>query len=353
MHYLCGIIHFLIAMINVITKTRFETVALLAVMFVLCSCSKSEEPEVVDPVCVGIAWRADINSEFYTNIVRTFKAAGIKTVMLPQVKATLFTYDGEALDPQHFDEHNILLTEYAEMVKSGTPSNAASALQGIDAVVFSGGEDIAPTLYHVPQPWHGIAEEEDYNATRDVSDYLLMAYVIEHDIPMIGFCRGLQMLGVVSGTTIIQDIPVYYAQKGKTYHYEHRNQTLTDGYRDYSPHVVDVTDKGSLLYTITQSDVIEGVPSWHHQAIGSVEGTALSVTGTTTTDGIEIVEVCERKDKSFVMGLQYHPEAAVVKWLDNVPNASSFISYSNAMEFFNAFALAAKKYAPRHNIQCE
>jgi len=319
----------------------------LFILILCCDCSKSDTPQADSEVCIGIAWRADTSSEFYTNVLRAFEAAGIKTVMLPQVKVDEWKYDGEILAPEYYDEHQILRQDYANMVKSGTESNADEILDGVDAVVFTGGEDIAPTLYRNPVAWHGIMEELDYNATRDVSDYLLMSQVLEEDIPMMGMCRGMQMIGVVSGATVIQDIPVYFADKGKIYNFEHRNVAPAGGYRDYAPHDVDVKDRNSLIYAITQTDVIRGVPSWHHQAVDNVDGTPLSITATTTTDGIEIIEVLERKDKSFVIGLQYHPEAAIVKWLDNYPNASSFMAYNNAIAYFKALAAAAKKKAGR------
>ncbi len=312
----------------------------VAILFLLsCCCSTKDKGE---KVCIGIAWRADTDSEFCQNVVRSLKEAGAEVVLLPQVKADAFDYDGEILDEKYYDEHSILLQPYADMVKSETASNAAEAVKGIDAIVFSGGEDISTTLFLHPVPWHGIPEEEDYNPTRDISDYLLMAYAIRNDIPVLGLCRGMQMLGVLSGATVIQDIPVHFSEQGKTYNYEHRNQKPADGYRDYASHVVNVTDTNSLLYEITGTQVIAGVPSWHHQAIGSVDGTPLSVTATTTTDGISIIEACERKDKSFVLGVQYHPEVAVVKNLDKKANASDYISYEEGLAYFQALVSQAK-----------
>ncbi|MCR4766251.1 MAG: gamma-glutamyl-gamma-aminobutyrate hydrolase family protein [Bacteroidaceae bacterium] len=327
-----------------VTRRMSQSVtwSLVIALMLFTACDNADDP-IDDPeVCVGIAWRGDADSEFYTNVVRTFQAAGVKTVMLPQVKADAFEYDGQDLDDDYYDEHRILLQTYADMVKAGTASNVAEVLKGIDAVVFTGGEDIAPTLYKQPEPWHGISEEEDYNATRDVNDYLLMSYVIQNNIPMLGMCRGMQMLGVVSGASVIQDIPVYFNELGKTYHYQHRNQQVIGGYRDYAPHDVDVKDQSSILYDIAKTTFIEGVPSWHHQAILSVEGTPLTVVATTDTEGVEMIEALERKDKRFVLGIQYHPEAAVVKHLDNYPNASDFMTYTNGMAYFMALAAAAE-----------
>ncbi|MBQ1890499.1 MAG: gamma-glutamyl-gamma-aminobutyrate hydrolase family protein, partial [Selenomonas sp.] len=56
---------------------------------------------------------------------------------------------------------------------------------------------------------------EGYSAERDVSDYLLMSYCLEKDVPVLAICRGMQMLSVVSGADIIQDIPTYMSGLGK------------------------------------------------------------------------------------------------------------------------------------------
>lgn len=64
---------------------------------------------------------------------------------------------------------------------------------------------------------------EEINATRDISDYTLMAYCLSKDVPTLGACRGMQVMSIVSGTGFIQDIPAYYQAKGKTYDDSHRD----------------------------------------------------------------------------------------------------------------------------------
>lgn len=326
-------------------QKRFLLLAFMALFLVACSKdSDSGNSQNDQPVKIGIAWRADVTSEFYTNVVRALKEAGAEPVLLPQVIFDDFILDSETLMSMYFDENNILLQQYADMViKDMLESNAGGAVKDVKAVVFTGGEDIAPTLLSIPETWHGIEAEKDYNATRDVSDYLTMAYCLDHDIPVLGMCRGMQMLVVVSGGTIIQDLPAYFEQLGKPYHNEHRNTAAPGQYRDYAAHDVDVLDHSSWLYRITGSDVIHGVPSWHHQAAGSVEGTPLRVTGRTMTEGVSIIEAVERTDKTFAIGLQYHPEAALVKWLDGTANASQFMSYNEALTYFKALVEQAKR----------
>lgn len=336
--------------------------AVAATLFTSCFNKKSTPAE--EPVRIGIAWRADTESEFYTNVVCALREAGAEPVLLPQVRMEGWNYVDSTLAPEYIDENDVLLQQYADMVKAGydnsnvstSVENVSTSVEGVCAVVFTGGEDIAPTLLRNPEPWHGIEAEKDYNATRDVSDYLTMSYCLANDIPVMGMCRGMQMLVVVSGGTIIQDLPTYFAQQGKNYNYEHRNQVEPGVYRDYAPHDVYVLDTTSWLYKTVESSntnaltqsrnhtIIHGAPSWHHQAAGSVEGTPLRVTGMLTTDGIDIIEAVQRTDKTFAVALQYHPEAAVVKRLDHDENAADFMTYDEAVAYFKTLVEQARQY---------
>lgn len=108
-----------------------------------------------------------------------------------------------------------------------------------------------------------------------------MSYCLDHGIPVMGFCRGMQMLSVISGAEMMQDVPAYFAENGVEYGYEHRNQKAApDSYRDYAPHEVLVKDK-SLLFDIVGTSTLTGCPSWHHQAVKNVDNTRLAVTGCT------------------------------------------------------------------------
>jgi putative glutamine amidotransferase len=287
---------------------------------------------------IGIAWRADLDSEFYTNMCRAIKDAGGNPVLLKQGISTDVVYDSaNKLGSDCVDENGILKVDYATKIRTNgyTHSNAKEVVGKIDTVVFTGGEDISPSLLATPVAWHGIEAEKDYNATRDVSDYMTMSYCVANDIKLMGFCRGMQMLGFFSGATVMQDIPTYFKEHGLDYHYEHRNEKVGDSYRDYAPHDVTV-GSSSILSTITGESVIKNVPSWHHQALLSVENTPLKVTGTTTTSGLNMIECIERTDKTYEVGFQFHPEAALVKNLDKAANKDNFMSYDEAKKFIKA-----------------
>ena len=301
-------------------------------------------------VRIAIAWRADSDNEFCTNIVEAFREAGVTVTVLPQVKAGYLGYDGTTVSQTCLDSVGIgyLSNASGTMVraKGYRESNVEEVLKDVDGVVFTGGEDIAPTLYATQADWHHIEAEIDYNAARDVSDYLTMTYCLDHDIPLIGFCRGAQMLGVVSGATIVQDIPTWFAAQGLTYNYEHRREKAEgETYRDYTAHDVTLTD-GSMLARYFGATTLTGCPSWHHQSILSTEGTQLRVTATTTVSGIDMVEGVERTDKRCAVGVQFHPEAAIVKHIGkgiNNANASQFMTYDAALPLFRAFINECKK----------
>lgn len=296
-------------------------------------------------VTVGIAWRSDIDSEFYTNIEEVFKEAGAKTILLPQVKNKAVAYTGNEVSKTEIEDGiGDLTLAAAQKLKSNlyAKSNAPKVLKGIDAVVFTGGEDISPALLREPTTWHGIEAEKDYNATRDVNDYTLMSYCIAKDISTIGFCRGMQMLGVVSGATVIQDIPTYFNSKGEKYDFIHRNEKVGDAYRDYAPHDVTVVPNSILSTMTTTAGTFHNVPSWHHQALQGVKGTSLKVTGYTPVNNENMIEAIERTDRTLILGLQFHPEAAIKKWNSGAANAQKYMSKEEALKIFKVFVEKVK-----------
>ena len=310
---------------------------ILAIIFTLltfCSCAD-------DQIVIGIAWREGLTGSSYVGTYNAIEAIGAKPVLLGQVRSTDLSYTDGKIDSIHLDENEILLFDDANNIKLYTHShsNAADVMQDIDAVVFTGGEDISPTLFATPEPWHGIEAEKDFNTTRDVSDYLLLSYCIDNDIPTLCICRGAQMLGVVAGAPLIQDIPTYYAGLGIDYNYIHRyNKSNPDAAKEYISHPSVVTRKNSLFYDIIKADTLHGCPSWHHQAIGDLSNTSAVVTATTISQGVEIVEALEIPDKEFIVGVQFHPEYVMAK----EDSEGKYMDKATTLRFFEALARAAK-----------
>jgi len=319
-------------------KLLVLVMAVVLVMGTVYYPASAKGGEGTKPV-IGIAWRADIDSEFYTNICDALDEIGVEHVLLGQVKSADLKYDDNGKLKKGVAKTGALSKSAGKLVRCNSwhDSNAADVVSAVDAVIFTGGEDISPSLYYKQVKWHGIEAERDFNAERDVSDYLLMSYCLDMDIPVMGFCRGMQMLGVLSGAEVIQDIPTYFDQLGLEYNYEHRNEkTSPEQYRDYAPHAIRVS-KNSLLYGIVGAKRLSGCPSWHHQALLNVDNTRLKVTGTVTVSGIKMIEAIERTDKTYALGVQFHPEAAVVKNINKADNADKFMSKDKALEFFTYF----------------
>ena len=310
---------------------------ILIIIFTLlffCSCADKQ-------VVIGIAWREGLSGSSYVGTYKAIEAIGAKPVLLGQVRSTDLCYTDGKIDSAHIDENDILLLDDANNIKLYTHShsNAADVMQNIDAVVFTGGEDISPTLFAKPEEWHGIEAEKDFNTTRDVSDYLLLTYCIDKDIPTLCICRGAQMLGVVAGAPLIQDIPTYYAGLGIDYNYIHRyNKSDPDAKKEYISHPSVTTRKNSLYYNIVQADTLYGTPSWHHQAIGDLSNTSAVATATTTSQGVEIIEALEIPEKRFIVGVQFHPEHIMAK----EDSEGKYMDRATTLRFFEALARAAK-----------
>lgn len=326
-------------MVNRIMK---YVVALISGLMLFSSCSNdsdaAQRPDTRRRI--GIAWRGDSTAITYTSTLQSVREAGAIPVPLPLLKSPFMEYEGDELLAPYTDEHGIVLQEFADKVKANpfAGQHIASLLAGLDGLIFTGGSDISPTFYKTPEPWHGIEAEGNCDGRRDVSDYILMRWCLEQEttLPVLCICRGMQMLCVISGTQIIQDLRTYFNMHGLPYDGEHRIDATTDHGRDFAAHDVTITDPPSLLWQIVGTETVSRVPSWHHQAVLSVEGTLLKATAVTNTNGIDIIEAVERVDKPFFIGLQYHPEVAVSKHANGAADASRFMDYDNALCYFRA-----------------
>ena len=207
---------------------RLPVSVLLAVLFSLflaLSLSGCSGKSGASRKTVYIAWSNNQESTSFLSTLRAVEAAGAEPVVLDMARSADLTYDeaGNLTDTE--DAHGILTPEAAKLVKNNTwqNSNVEEIMENVSGVIFPGGADISPTMYYDEQAWHEITEDTAYSAERDVSDYLLLSYCLENDIPVLAICRGMQMLSVVSGADMIQDLSQCYEAQGRTYHYLHRD----------------------------------------------------------------------------------------------------------------------------------
>jgi putative glutamine amidotransferase len=166
-------------------------------------------------------------------------------------------------------------------------------LDRIDGLVLAGGADIDPTSYGA-QPH---SETRGTVPARDRAEIALARRAIERDLPVLGICRGMQLINVALGGTLHQHVPDIVG------HHEHRR---APGRFEGSDHEVKL-QPGSLAARAA-GETRHNTKSHHHQAVDRL-GEGLVVSGTSTLD--DLPEAIELPGKRFVLGVQWHPEADI------------------------------------------
>jgi putative glutamine amidotransferase len=162
------------------------------------------------------------------------------------------------------------------------------ALDRLDGLVLAGGCDIDPAT-HGSQPHPTVAGT---SPERDRFELALAASAIERDMPLLGICRGMQMLNVAQGGGIEQHLPDVVG------HERHRH---TPG--AFADHEVRL-EPGSLAARVVGGER-EAVKSHHHQAVAGL-GAGLVASGWSVDDGV--VEAIELPERRFALGVLWHPE---------------------------------------------
>jgi putative glutamine amidotransferase len=163
----------------------------------------------------------------------------------------------------------------------------------LDGLLVSGGGDLDPALYgdhDVHETTYGI------DAERDDFETVSYRYAVEHDVPTLCICRGIQVMAVAQGGTLVQDIPTQVVLP-----IEHRQHNLGK-MRDEVSHPVSIAD-GNPLREIIGADSIE-VNSFHHQAVKD-PGKDLVIIATA---GDGVIEALWNPGMRFNLGVQWHPE---------------------------------------------
>jgi putative glutamine amidotransferase len=169
-----------------------------------------------------------------------------------------------------------------------SPDAVDAVLDRVDALVLSGGGDVDPACYGQ----HAVAEVYGVNRARDEWELALARGALARGMPLLAICRGLQVLNVACGGTLVQHLAA--AAPGG-----HRQTE-----RGHEPvHQVSV-DAGSCLAAVLGVSAL-GVNTLHHQAIDAV-GDGLRVVARSVGDGV--VEGVEATDADAVLGVQWHPE---------------------------------------------
>lgn len=186
--------------------------------------------------------------------------------------------------------------DYADAVRAagGRPlllfPSAGGVPDFMDGILFSGGGDIDPLLFgEEPLPGSG-----GISPLRDGFELPLCRSALAQGVPVLGICRGMQVLNVAAGGSVYQDIA---AQLGSTL--KHSQQAP----RPHGTHSVLPTEN-SLLAALWGKKRV-AVNSFHHQAVARLgEGFFAAAH---SADGI--IEAIERAGGTFALGVQWHPEA--------------------------------------------
>ena len=169
---------------------------------------------------------------------------------------------------------------------AGLPSAASSVLTALDGLVLSGGADVDPARYGADRsPQTGAARPD-----RDAWELALARAALAVDLPVLAICRGMQVLAVAAGGTLVQHLPDVVGHDG---------HCPTPGV--HGRH--EVLLAGGRLRDVLGERVV--VATYHHQAVER-PGAGLDVTGR-AADGT--VEAVEHRDASWAVGVQWHPEA--------------------------------------------
>ena len=165
-----------------------------------------------------------------------------------------------------------------------------------DGILFAGGEDVDPGFYGEQKQHKSVHDHRP----RDEFEFSLLEGALARRAPILGICRGVQMINVKFGGTLYQDM-----KEDAEPQLEHRQTDLGKSRQEPS-HAVLVTDSESNLGAIVRSAC--HVNSLHHQAVKRL-GRGLKVTARSEDGFVEALESAE--EYPFLMAVQWHPEEMV------------------------------------------
>ena len=198
---------------------------------------------------------------------------------------------------------------YAEAVRAGGAEPVTASvenplcLDGFDGLLLMGGTDVNPARFRSqPRPETDVPDNE-----RDEAEFNLISQAIGRDLPIFGICRGLQILNVYHGGTLVQHL---------------------EAIARHDPEKEDPSDAAHEVAFERETKLakIAGAATWqvnsrHHQAVLKL-GKKLKVSARAVEDGT--VEGLERRDKRHVVAVQWHPEDQTKKYPDQLRLFESF-----------------------------
>ncbi len=203
--------------------------------------------------------------------------------------------------------------------------SAEDALQGLDGILLTGGPDVRPALYGVAEPHPTVVIDDG----RDAFELPLARAALDRGLPLLAICRGVQVLNVAAGGTLVQDLPSERP--------DGLNHSVTRPVTAIS-HDVAVVPGSRLAEVVApnlKSDGRLDVNSRHHQAVERVApGFVVSATASDgTIEAIEAIDALGAPRAGFCVGVQWHPE--------------NFWQTGETASLFTSFVAAAARFWPR------
>jgi putative glutamine amidotransferase len=166
------------------------------------------------------------------------------------------------------------------------PGIAAQVVDVLDGIIITGGGDVAPERYGAQRH----EKTDPANALRDEWEDALLSAAIEREVPFLGICRGLQVLNVNRGGTLVQHLPDVVG-----------DDRYSKGGGEFATNRVEI-EGGEIAELIPDAEL--DVKSYHHQAVADV-GAGLRVTA---RSGDGTIQALELDEVPFGIAVQWHPE---------------------------------------------
>ena len=204
------------------------------------------------------------------------------------------------------------------------PETLRAIYDRLDGIFIPGGVDMDPASYHADR--HVLCGRTD--APRDVVELAFARWALEDGKPLLGVCRGMQVVNVAAGGSLVQDCGTLFSGSIKHDYYP------GEGFkRDHLAHTVRIAE-GSRLHAAFGT-LEAWVNSMHHQGVCEL-GAGLVPTAWSTDGLIEAIE--SAREDHFLVGVQWHPEALIDSDTGTRRVFEEFIEAANP--YHNAAALA-------------
>jgi putative glutamine amidotransferase len=206
----------------------------------------------------------------------------------------------------------LILDKNIEVIKLSYHFNNEKEVETCDGIVLSGGEDMHPKFYSKPEYFPQLSIE-DINEKRDDFEFRIIERVLKLNKPVLGICRGLQVMNVYLGGTLVPDIPTCFGL------YDHEKINGID-----QCHAITVQEN-SLLHNIASATNGE-VNSAHHQAVDQL-AKDLAIIAKAEEPIAEALEWKDSHNKSWLLLVQWHPE--------RIPNQQNSFASNIRKAFLN------------------